>query len=157
VLYPVPAGNYDLVVSAAGQRLATITGVRSSIAFTNVNASTAHRPADLDDAHASGTVTPAISRLGGTIAPTRNYTDVPLVRVATAPVDGSSGAFSHSLPSGAPVKTGYVANATTLTFAANSAAPTGKYTLAATSGGTTKSVVVDVTSADSTGTAFSFP
>jgi hypothetical protein len=77
--------------------------------------------------------------------------------VASDPVDGGTGAFSHALPSGAPVKTGYVANAASLTFAADSAVPTGKYTLAATSGGATKSVGIDVTSADSIGNAFTFP
>jgi hypothetical protein len=159
VLYPVPAGNYDLVVSAAGRVTATITGVPVvDTAFTNVNASSAPIDPPTSTMHiASGTVTTGNSPIDATVAASKAYTGGPTVLVATAPVDGGSGAFSHSLPSGAPVKMGYVANATTLTFAADSAVPTGKYTLAATSGGATQSVVVDVTSADSTGTAFTFP
>jgi hypothetical protein len=159
VLYPVPAGTYDLVVSAAGRVTATITGVPVvDTAFTNVNASTAPIDPPTSTMHtASGNVTTGSSPIDATVAASKTYTGGPTVLVAAAPVDGGTGAFSHSLPSGAPVKTGYVANASSLTFAADGAVPTGRYTLAATSGGTTKSVVVDLTSVDSTGTAFTFP
>lgn len=159
VLYPVPAGTYDLVVSAAGRVTATITGVPVvDTAFTNVNASTAPiDPPTSTMRTASGTVTTGATPIDAMVAASKTYTGGPTVVVANAPVDGGSGAFSYALPSGAPVKTGYVANAASQPFAADSAVPTGKYTLAATSGGATKSVGIDVTSADSTGTAFTFP
>ena len=66
-------------------------------------------------------------------------------------------AFSLTLPSGAPVKTAYVAGAASLSFVADGVAPTGKYTLVATSGGATKPIAIDVTSADWIGSAFTFP
>ena len=52
---------------------------------------------------------------------------------------------------------GKLSTAASLTLVADSAAPSGKYTLAATSGGATKSIGIDVTSADSTGSMFTFP
>jgi hypothetical protein len=159
VLYPVPAGTYDLVVSAAGRVTATITGVPVvDTAFTNANASTAPiDPPTSTMRTASGNVATGASPIDATVVATKTYSGGPTVLVASDPVDGGTGAFSHALPSGAPVKTGYVANAASLTFAADSAVPTGKYTLAATSGGATKSVGIDVTSADSIGNAFTFP
>ena len=159
VLYPVPAGTYDLVVSAAGRVTATVTGVPVvDTAFTNVNASTA--PIDPPNSMirtASGNVATAASPIDATVAAIKTYTGGPTVLVASATADGGTGAFSQALPSGAAVKTGYVANAASLMFAADTAVPTGKYTLKATSGGATKSVDIDVTGADSTGTAFTFP
>ena len=158
-LYPVPPGTYDLVVSAAGRATATITGVPViDTAFTNVNASSDPIDPPISTMRtASGTVATGSSPIIATVAASKAYTGGPTVLVAGAPVDGGTGAFSLALPSGAPVKTSYVANATTLTFVADGAAPSGKYNLAATSGGATKVVGIDVTGADSTGSAFAFP
>lgn len=159
VLYPVPAGTYDLVVSAQGRVTATITGVPVvDTAYTYVNASTAAiDPPASTMRTASGTVATGVSPIDATVDVVKKYTGGPNVVVSSAPVDGSTGAFSHSVPSGAPVKTGYVANATSLTFTADAAAPTGKYTLSATSGASSKPADIDVTTADSTTTKFVFP
>jgi len=159
VLYPVPAGTYDLVVSAAGRVTATITGVPVlDTAFTNVNASTAPIDPPSSAMHAaSGTVAAGPAPIVAAVAALKTYSGGPTVLAAATPVDGGTGAFVLALPSGAPVKTSYVATAASLTLVADSAAPSGKYTLAATSGGATKSIGIDVTSADSTGSMFTFP
>lgn len=158
VLYPVPAGSYDLVVNAQGRVTATITGVPVvASAYTYVNASSAAiDPPASTLRTASGTVSIPGSPIDATVSVIKKYTGGPDVAVAAAPVDGSTGAFTYQLPSGAPVKTGYVASATSLSFAVDTASPTGKYTLSATAGSTTKSADVDLTSANST-TTFTFP
>ncbi len=66
------------------------------------------------------------------------------------------------LPSAAPVKTVYVASAGAWSFTADAAMPAGKYTLAArapadSASAVTKSVDVDVSTADATGPLISFP
>lgn len=163
VLYPVPVGTYDLVVNAQGRVTATITGVPvTATAYTYVNASSAVIDPPVSAMHiASGTVaTTGVSPIDATVNVIKKYTGGPNVVVAGAPVDGSSGAFSYSLPGGAPVKTSYVASATSLSFTADIPVPptqTGKYTLSATAGSITKTADVDVTSADSTTTAIVIP
>jgi len=158
-LYPVPPGTYDLVVNAVGRSTATITGVPVvDTAFTNINTNSTPINPPVSTMHsASGSVATGSTPIDATVAARKAYTGGPTVVVAAAPVDGGTGAFSLTLPSGAPVKTAYVAGAASLSFVADGVAPTGKYTLVATSGGATKPIAIDVTSADWIGSAFTFP
>ena len=144
VLYPVPAGAYDLVVTATGRVTAVMTGVPVvSTAFTNVNTAALPimPPAATVTARAvTGTVTPATA----TVRALQALSGGPTVEVAWGSVDAVSGAFAFGLPIEAPVKGAYVANPVALNFAADAAAA-GKYSLQAAAGGVTKSLAVDAT------------
>jgi hypothetical protein len=158
-LYPVPAGTYDLVVSASGRVTATVTGVPvTTTAYTNVNAQTAPIDPPTSGTHvAAGIVHSTTTPIVASVRALKAYTGGPTVEVASTPADGTTGAFTLTLPSAAPVKTAYVANATTMSFTADSATPTGKYTLEADSGGTSKTSLLDLTTADSLAVSFTFP
>jgi len=111
---------------------------------------------------ASGTVAATGDPIDAAVSAVKKYSGGPNVVVADGAVNGMTGAFSHSLPAAAPVKTAYVASAGSWSFTADAATPTGKYTLvakapAAAASAATKAVDVDVSSADSTTTAFTFP
>ncbi|HKX40357.1 MAG TPA: DUF4382 domain-containing protein [Burkholderiaceae bacterium] len=153
VLYPVPAGTYDLVVTATGRATAVMTGVPVvTTAFTTVNSTALPIvPPTATMRMVTGTVTPATA----TVRATQTLTGGPTIEAAWGAVDATSGAFSFSLPIGAPVKTAYVANPTTLNFTADSAAA-GKYTLQAASAGATKIQAIDVNNAVAPVT-FTFP
>jgi hypothetical protein len=78
------------------------------------------------------------------------------VEVISRHVDADTGAYSFSLPVAAPVKTAYVAGATSLSFSTESASA-GRYTLeAAVAGKATQTASIDLTSTDDTGRTFSF-
>ena len=140
VLYPVPAGSYDLVVTSAGHVTAVMTGVPViSTAYTYVNSAalpiapalTAMRPV-------SGTVAPATA----TVRAMQAFIGGPVIEVAWAAVDATSGAFEFSLPINAPVKTAYVANPLSLNFVADAGAA-GQYSLEAASNAVTKAVPIN--------------
>jgi uncharacterized protein with GYD domain len=153
VLYPVPVGTYDLVVTASGRVNAVMTGVPVvSTAFTTVNSTTIPiSPPVATMRSVSGTITPVT----GTVRALQALTGGPTVEVAWGAVDALSGAFSFSLPIEAPVKTAYVANPTTLTFAPDATAA-GKYTLEAASAGVVKTQAINA-SAVVPPVTFTFP
>lgn len=140
VLYPVPAGTYDLVVSAVGRVTATMAGVPvTTTAPTTVNtASLAIAPGPATLRTVSGTVTPATA----TVRALQAYTGGPTVEVAWAPVDANSGAFTFALPIGAPLKLAYMANPSALVFAPDASAAA-KYSIEAASNGNVKTQTVD--------------
>lgn len=150
VLYPVPVGTYDLVVSAAGRVTAVMTGVPiTDTSHTYATPTgTAIDPPTGDPRTASGTV--GIS--GSTTVPlalvraTQAVSTTTVERSATN-ADATTGAFTLNLAAGSPVFTAYSASATTLSFAAD-AAPAGKFkVIAATDGKAPVSTDVDVTGA----------
>lgn len=152
-LYPVPAGDYTLVISAAGRATAVMTGVPVvATSVTTVNsASFAFLPLPSTSTTVTGTVTPTTA----TVRALQSLTGGPTVEVAWASVDADTGVFQTVLPNQAPVRTAYVANATTAyTFTADSAVA-GLYTLEASLGGVIQTLPVNtaVTSANT----FSFP
>ena len=153
VLYPVPAGNYDLVVSAAGRVTAVMTGVPvTTTAFTTVNSTTLPiAPPAATLRSVTGSVTPA----SATVRATQALTGGPTVEVQWGAVDALSGAFAFSLPIEAPLKTSYVANPSALNFVADAGAAA-KYTLEATSAGVTKTQAINVSAAVPAVT-FTFP
>ena len=144
VLYPVPVGTYDLVVTSSGRVNAVMTGVPVvSTAFTTLNsASIPISPPVATVRSVTGTITPVT----GTVRALQPLTGGPTVEVAWGAVDAVSGAFSFSLPIEAPVKAAYVANPATLTFTPDAAAA-GKYTLEAASAGVVKTQAINASAA----------
>ncbi len=137
VLYPVPVGSYDLVVTAADRVSAVLTGVPVvTTAFTNVNSALLPitLPASASRA-VTGTVTPATA----TVRALQALSGGPTVEVAWGPVDADTSAFTFNLPMEAPLKAAYPA----LPSLPADAAAAGKYTLQAASNGATKTVAVD--------------
>jgi hypothetical protein len=154
-LYPVPAGTYDLVVTAAGHVTGVMTGVpvvTSSI--TTVNSATTRIVTPTATFRTvNGTVNPATT----TVRALQLLTGGPKIEVAWGLVDdlATPATFSFSLPIEAPVKTAYVANPVSLTFVADTAAA-GTYTLEASSGVVVKTQVIDAKATVPT-VAFTFP
>ena len=129
-LYPVPSGNYDLVITAAGRVNAVMTGVPVSATTSTVIGSDAARintPPSPSFA-ASGTITPAGN--GGTVRATQTLTSGPTIEVAYVNAEALSGVYSMTLPAAAPAKVPYAAGATTFTFT-DTTADAGKYRLEA--------------------------
>ncbi|MES2228042.1 MAG: DUF4382 domain-containing protein [Pseudomonadota bacterium] len=153
VLYPVPAGNYDLVVSASGHVTAVMTAVPvTTTAYTNVNTALLPiAPPGTTLRTVSGTLSPATA----TVRATQLLSGGPTVEVAWGTVDATTGAFSFALPIGAAVRTAYVENPASLSFVGDTTTPP-KYTLEAASGGVTKTLAIDV-SAPVAPVVFTFP
>jgi hypothetical protein len=155
VLYPVPVGTYDLVVSAAGHVTAVMTGVPVvSSAVTTINSTSTRIVTPTATLRTiNGTVNPATA----TVRALQMLTGGPTIEAAWGLVDDSvtPATFSFSLPIEAPVKTAYAVNPTSLTFMAD-APVAGKYTLEANSGGTLKTQAVDA-NATLPDVAFTFP
>lgn len=161
VLSPLSVGSYDIVIAAAGHATATVAAVPvSATSSTVLNASTSPIDPPLTTMRiASGTVgvIPVPASIDALVVARKAYAGGPTVEVAGKVVDGVSGAFSLSLPGSAAVKASYVAGATAISFAADTSVPAGKYTLVASSGTATKSLDVDLGSADATGLSIALP
>lgn len=140
VLYPVPAGTYDLVVSATGRVNAVVTGVpvvAATPTALNAAASPLLPPASAGRA-VVGTLTPPTATLRGL----QTLTAGPTFEAAWASVDAVSGAFALSVPVGAPVRAAWVAPPAPLVFTADTAVA-GRYRLDAASDGIHKTVDID--------------
>ena len=159
VLYPVPVGVYDLVVTAPGRAIATITGVPVTAASpTTVNlASAPIDPPASPMRSASGVFSAASSPIDAVASVRKQYVGGPLVLAARSPVNGTTGAFSFSLPASAPVRAAFAASAASMPFTTDSATPTGKFTLVGTSGATTKTLDFDVSEGDYVAPTWTFP
>lgn len=155
VLYPVPAGDYDLVITAEGRVTAVMTGVPvQTTASTTVNqASFAILPPPSTMTPVAGNVNPATA----TVRALQALTGGPTVEVVWAPVDALTGNFEAALPDEAPVRTAYVPNATTAyTFTADDAAA-GLYTLEATSDTVVQTLDIDTSAPLPPDLGFTFP
>ncbi|HWH81680.1 MAG TPA: DUF4382 domain-containing protein [Burkholderiaceae bacterium] len=155
VLYPVPAGTYDLVISAAGRVTAVMTGVPvTTSAYTYVNApATPIAPAAAASAPRSvaGTVAPATA----SVRALQLLNGGPTIEAAFAPVDATSGAFTFSLPVDAPRRAAYAAGVGAPAFTADPTAAA-KYTIEAKSAGAVKTQAIDA-SAAVPALSFTFP
>lgn len=154
VLYPVPVGSYDLVISATGRATAVMTGVPVvASSHTTLNSTSfAFLPLPSTSATVTGTVTP----ISATVRALQTLTGGPTVEVAWATVDADTGGFQTVLPGQAPQSTAYVPNATTAyTFSADSAVA-GIYTLEAAYAGMTQTRSINTTALPPSIT-FSFP
>ena len=160
VLYPVPAGTYDVVVSADGKATAVMTGVPVTTAeFTFTNPASA-RIAPPDSAMQAATATVTVTGSALDVDVTASQTldgGAPTIEVAAQSGSAGSGiVFPFSLPASAPQRTGYVAGATALSFTPMTSAA-GKYAVQATPDGlAAKSGNFDFGAADFTAT-FTFP
>jgi hypothetical protein len=155
VLYPVPAGSYNLVVSAAGRVTAVMTGVPVvATSYTTLNStSTAILPPVATTTRVSGTVTPATATVRA--LQTLTGASTPTIEVAWGAVDEDTGVFSIVLPNEAPVTAAYAVNSITPTFAMDAGAK-GIYKIEAASGGAIKSQSIN-TAGTVPPIVFSFP
>lgn len=144
VLYPVPAGSYDLVVAAPGRAHAVITGVPVlTTAYTFVGSVAG--PILLPPS-ATRSVTGKVTPASATVRTLQTLTGGPTVEVAWVPVDADDGEFGFALPIAATVKAAYVAPPALPVFAAD-AASAGKYTVEAAITGAKKLQAIDVNAA----------
>lgn len=158
VLPSLPAGSYDIVVTAAGRSTAVVAGVpvsgTSSVTLNGTGSAIA--PPVATDRFASGTTTTAATTTGGTtpvtdatVRASQVLTGGPTVEVARMPVNATTGAWQLRLAADAPVKAGFAGGAA-LTFNADTAVA-GKYRLEASAPGrTTVQATTDVGTADQT-------
>jgi hypothetical protein len=159
LLSQVPAGVYDLVVGANGRATAVMTGVPvTDTAITVANPPTApfDPPASAMRTASGKAVTAGSSVIPDATVRALQTLGATKVEVIGRHVDADTGAYSLSLPIAAPVKTAYVAGATTLSVSSETASA-GKYALeAAVPGKATQTAGIDLAAGDDTGRAFSF-
>lgn len=160
VLYPVPVGNYSLVVTAPGHVTGVVTGVPvTATAITTLNTSVTPISTPVATQRAiTGTLDPSTA----TVRALQTLTGGPTVEVAWGLVEvptvlPAPASFSLSLPIEAPVVAPYVALPAPLNFAADSSASvSGQYTLEATSGTSFQTKPIDA-SAIVPPVVFTFP
>jgi hypothetical protein len=126
-LYPVPAGDYDLVIGADGRVAAVMTGVPvADAAPTTVGAPQARLdlPASLGEAMVSGLVTVDGSAVdtGAELRALQVLGDGRRIEIGQAAADADHGGYVLTLPTDAPVRSAYVAGAAQVDFTADSAA-----------------------------------
>jgi hypothetical protein len=155
LLEPVAPGTYDLVVASSGHATAVVTGVVvTTDTVTTLNATaTALNPPVSTTGIAAGAVTTATTPIDATVRAVQTLTGGSLIEVAGAAVDATTGAYSFTLPTAAPVVAPFAA---TLTFAAD-APVAGKYTMTASSGGVTKTTPITLAAGATVTTNFTFP
>jgi hypothetical protein len=120
VLYPVPAGTYDLVVTSAGRVTAVVSSVPVT-AGTPTTVGSAGRPLDPPptvDRGVSGSVNPP----SATVRAVQTLSGGRRIEVGWAPVDTLSGAFAFSLSPDAPIRAVYAPDPAMLTFSADASA-----------------------------------
>ena len=146
VLYPVPAGIYDLVVTSAGRATAVMTGVPvTTTTITTVNAlATVITPPAL--VQGTRDVTGSVSPATATVRSLQTLSGGPSVETHWAAVDATSGGFSFSLPIDPPVRTVYAPNTPTMTLTPDALA-LGLYTNEARLDGNTKMQAIDTKAA----------
>jgi hypothetical protein len=121
VLYPVPAGSYDLVITAAGRVNAVMTGVPVSATGSTVIGSDAARidtPVSLASHVASGTVSVGGSTVdtGAAVRAMQTLSGGPTIEVGYSAADALTGGYGIRMPAGAPARLAYAAGATSFTF-----------------------------------------
>ena len=101
-LYPVPAGSYDLVISAQGRVTAVVRGVPvNTTAYTYVNsASTPINPGPIESG--ARQVVGKVSPTSATVRLLQALSGGALIEVAYAPVDAKLGSYAATAPIDAP-------------------------------------------------------
>ncbi|MBB5205140.1 hypothetical protein HNQ51_002459 [Inhella inkyongensis] len=137
VLYPVPAGNYQLVISANGRATAVMNGVPvTTTAITTLGGEAARLiPPASAMAELSGVITlnGQVTSTSGSVRALQNLSGGPAVEAAYAAADASTGRYTLRLPTAAPVQLAYQAGATSFPWAP-SVSEAGKYKLEAKAG-----------------------
>jgi hypothetical protein len=158
LLQPVAPGTYDLVLSAPGRVTTVITGVpvTADTVLSLNTAAAALVSASSPNGVASGAIT--VTPTGPLDAEVRALQAVgsATVEVASTLADESTGLYSLTLPTAAPLVTSY---AVPLPPGVPASAAAGRYTLQATLGGVTKATAAPVTVSASAPVVmgFSFP
>ena len=157
VLFPVPAGTYNLVISDPSRVVAVITNVPAADATsTDINTSAAPITPPLAGVihTVTGTVNAGTPPIDARVAVIKKYTGGPNVVFAAAPADASTGALVYTVPASAAVRAPFAAGP--LAFTNDTTSPPGRFTVAVTSGTTTKTADVDA-SGDPPAVSFTFP
>lgn len=157
VLRPVPAGSYDLVLTAPGYASVVMTGV-PVVSGTPTTVST--QPFPLAPALAasapvavSGTVSPA----SATVRVLQTLTGGPTVEIGALPVDADTGAFAASLGVAAPQRTAYPPPANAPIVLTADAVAAGQYAVEATSARVVKTTAVNAATSPVPPLTFVFP
>lgn len=135
VLYPVPAGQYELVITSAGRVNAVMTGVPVAAATSTVIGSQTQR-IDTPLAAASHVVAGQVTVGGQTVdtaaavRATQTLTSGVGVEVGYAAADAASGRYTMTLPAAAPARLAYAAGATSFPYTGDGP-PLGIYRLEA--------------------------
>jgi len=135
VLYPVPVGTYDLVITASGRVNAVMTGVPVAAASSTVIGSDTARvntPLSAASYIASGMVTVKgnAANTGAVVHAMQALGAGPTIEAGYSAANDSTGGYSMLLPADPPVKLAYAAGATTFAFSSIDQDP-GVYTLKA--------------------------
>ena len=142
VLYPVPLGTFDLVVTSNTRVAAVVTAVPVTLsAPTSVNSfSNPIAPPASIFRSLIGTVVPATA----TARATQALTGGPTVEMAWAPVSDETGTFGFTLPLGASVRTAFSTSPPTPLVLTADVASAAKYSIIASSNGVNKVQPIDV-------------
>ncbi|MBH9551995.1 DUF4382 domain-containing protein [Inhella gelatinilytica] len=147
VLYPVPAGEYDLVLSATGRATAVMTGVPvAATSVTTVGSDTLRLvPPTSASAEVSGTVSKggSVANTGGAVRALLTFNGGPNVEAGYGAADATTGRYRLTLPTGTPVRTTYLANATAFTWTPRPS-EAGKFRLEASVLGVTTPQTADI-------------
>lgn len=147
VLYPVPAGTYDLVVTAGGRATAVVTGVPSKAASSTVINSIAYPidPPVSARLAVGGQVTVGLSAVdtGGFVRALQTIGLGPTVEVASDNARADDGVYAMLLPTGAPIVAPYVEGAVRLDFLPAQASA-GRYRLWASTTRSPQVMIADI-------------
>jgi|KBSMisStandDraft_5_1062788.scaffolds.fasta_scaffold72158_3 Domain of unknown function (DUF4382) len=153
VLYPVPAGTYDVVVTSSGRVPAVVTGV-PVVTTAPTTVSSTGRPLDPPPSIERG-VAGNLNPPTATVRALQPLSGGRSIEVGWAPVDAQNGRFAFTLPTDAPVRATYAANPAPLAFVADPTSVS-KVTLEATSGTQLKVQPIDLFALP-TSVTFTFP
>ena len=165
-LFPIPTGNYDLVITSTGRVNGVMTGVPVTAAGATTIGSTTVRLAPPPSAAsavavASGTVTVggSAANSNASVRAVQSLSDSGTkMEVAYANADAASGAYSLRLSTAAPARVAYAASAAAFPFVSDPPANAGKYRLEASAPNVTTPLTYDLTlTADTTVPIFAFP
>jgi hypothetical protein len=154
-LFWIPAGDYDVVVTAPGRVNAVMTGVPVTAAGATTIGSESVRlspPASAASATVAGTVTPSTEASVRAVQVLSDTTTK--MEVGYAGANATTGAYAMTLPLGAPAFVAYAASASAFNFTSDTPRA-GAYTLEARSGSGTKSTDLTLPSANPVN--FTFP
>lgn len=159
-LSPVAPGTYDLVVTSPGRATSVVTGVTvATDTLTDVSNAALAPPASASGvARGKVSVLPAPAALDAVVRARQTLLPGgPTVEVASVAADASTGEYTFTLPTGAPVRATFSSSGAALSFAA-AASAAGSYQVRAISGGTTKGpTTVTVTPTVAAVADFAFP
>ena len=154
LLGPVAPGTYDVVVTSNGHATAVVTSVVVQTGLVTTIGSAITPPTSATGTIGGG-VTTGVAPIDAALAATQALSSGSTIEVTSVPADSVTGAYSFTLPVAAVSVAPYATGA--LTFSNDTAVP-GKYTIAATSGGTTKlSNPLAMTSGANLTASFIFP